>query len=157
MRQGSERSQYRMCYEALKDTGAPSPWKRLGDSTEYASALSQPTGKGAGLPFTHQLSSHHCFMAAFRGKKSLALLFRTVPGLSMLPARTQRVMGLPCIMVKTKGTRAGHQQHYITSHLSLSHTEARDSFLKCESDSGTSLFNRKGVWIMLKTSLAYFP
>lgn len=70
MRQGRERSQYRMCYEALKDTGAPSPWKRPGDSTGYASALSQPIGKGAGLPFTHQLLTHHCLMAAqFQGQE----------------------------------------------------------------------------------------
>lgn len=145
-----------MCYQAL-DTGAPSHWKSLGDSTEYASALSQPTSRGVGLLCFYQFSTYHCFMAASRGRKSLALLACTVHGLSMLPARTQKVMGLHCIMVNAQGTYAGHQQHCITYHLAPSHPEMRDSFLKCISASDTSLFNQKAMWVMLKTTLAYFP
>lgn len=60
------------------------------------------------LRVTYHLSTHHCFMAALRDMNSPALL-RCV-GLSMLPARTQRVTGLLCVVVDTEGTRAGHKQ-----------------------------------------------
>lgn len=116
-----------------------------------------PTNKqGSWATMYYQFSTYHCFMAAPRGKKSLALLACTVHGLSMLPARTQKVMGLHCIMVNAQG-KAGHQQHCITYHFAPSHPEMRDSFLKCISASDTSLFNQKAMWIMLKTTLAYFP
>lgn len=139
VRQGDERSQY-PCYQVLQDAGAPSPWGVLGDSTEHT--LELPINS---LPIIASwLFSGH------------ELPHTSVLCRAQQAARTERVTGLLCVVVSTKGMWTGHKQYPRHCLPACSLLTQRPGITSQSVNMMLAhLFNDKGMWMVLNTSLAY--